>query len=61
VVKSSTKPGDLILDPFNGGGTTGIAAALLGDRNYVGIDITKDYLDLTIKKYKQLNNQPKLL
>jgi len=41
----------LILDPFNGSGTTGIAANKL-DRKYFGIDNQKEYLDLTIKRFR---------
>lgn len=54
IVKASTKSGDIIFDPFNGGGTTGIASAILGDRKYIGCDLNKDYIDLTIKRYEAL-------
>jgi site-specific DNA-methyltransferase (adenine-specific) len=40
----------LILDPFNGGGTTGVAANLIGNRKYIGIEIEKEYIDLTISR-----------
>ena len=49
IILSSTDEGDLILDPFNGSGTTGIVAARL-NRKYIGIDKEKDYLDLTIRR-----------
>ncbi|MFA4995087.1 MAG: DNA methyltransferase [Bdellovibrionales bacterium] len=42
VIMSSTKPGDVILDPFFGSGTTGAAAKLLG-RHFIGIDRDKTY------------------
>jgi DNA modification methylase len=48
------KAGDLIIDPFNGGGTTGIASQLLGGRNYIGIEINREYCDLTVKRVKKL-------
>ncbi len=60
VVQASTKPGDIIFDPFNGGGTTGIAATIIGDRKYIGCDISPEYLDLTIKKYKAIKNNQTL-
>jgi len=60
VVLASTKENDIILDPFNGGGTTGIATKIVGQRKYIGIDIEQKYIDLTIKRYKQIN-QPVLL
>ena len=52
IILSSTDEGDLILDPFNGSGTTGIIAKRL-NRNYIGIDKEKEYLDLTIKRRKE--------
>ena len=52
IILASTKPGDIILDPFNGAGTTGIAAVVAGERKYLGIEINPVYVDLTIKRYK---------
>jgi DNA modification methylase len=46
-----TKPGDLVLDPFLGSGTTALAAAKLG-RNYLGIEIREDYCSLARKSIK---------
>lgn len=51
ILLASSKEGDLILDPFNGSGTTGIVANIL-NRNYIGIDTSQEYLDLTIKRYE---------
>ncbi|WP_416355325.1 site-specific DNA-methyltransferase [Aureimonas phyllosphaerae] len=44
IILSSTKPGDTILDPFFGTGTTGAVAKRLG-RNFVGIEREDDYID----------------
>jgi DNA modification methylase len=44
----------VILDPFNGSGTTGLAAELLGHRKYIGIDISAEYVDLTIKRLQYI-------
>lgn len=44
VLMSSTKPGDLVLDPFFGTGTTGAVAKKLG-RHFVGIEREQDYID----------------
>ncbi len=53
IIKASTNEGDLILDPFNGSGTTGMAAEIL-NRKYIGIDLEKEYLDLTIARHAEL-------
>lgn len=51
IILSSTDEGDLVLDPFNGSGTTGISA-ITHNRKYIGSDIDHSYLDLTIRRYK---------
>ena len=53
IIKASTDEKDIILDPFSGSGTTGIAAYKLG-RNYIGIEREKEYLDLSIKRFEEL-------
>lgn len=53
VVLSSTNKGDVILDPFAGSSTTGLAAVMNG-RKFVGIDMDKKFLDLSIKRFKDL-------
>jgi site-specific DNA-methyltransferase (adenine-specific) len=50
IILASSKEQDVILDPFNGSGTTGIAAAKL-NRKYIGIDNVKEYLEITKKRY----------
>ena len=50
VIRASSKPEDLILDLFNGGGTTGIAAYKLG-RRYIGIEKEEEYLNLTKRRF----------
>jgi site-specific DNA-methyltransferase (adenine-specific) len=58
IVLASTKKGDLILDPFTGSSTTGLAAYSLG-QNFIGIDTNKDYLDLSIKRFEELDKNIK--
>ncbi|OGC85436.1 MAG: hypothetical protein A2V73_04985 [candidate division Zixibacteria bacterium RBG_19FT_COMBO_42_43] len=50
---ASTKEGDLVLDPFCGSSTTGVAAILL-NRKYVGIDLEDDYLQLSVKRLNEV-------
>ena len=56
IIKASTNEGDIVLDPFNGSGTTGVAAAMHG-RKYVGIDKEKEYLDITKCRYNKIQNK----
>lgn len=56
IILSSTDENDLILDPFNGSGTTGIVASKL-NRRYIGIEQEKEYLDLTIRRKESENNE----
>ena len=49
IILASTDENDLILDPFNGSGTTGIVANRL-NRKYIGIEKEKEFLDLTIRR-----------
>jgi len=53
IVLASTNEGDLILDPFTGSSTTGLAAHLFR-RNFIGIDTEKSYLDLSVKRFEDM-------
>jgi site-specific DNA-methyltransferase (cytosine-N4-specific) len=44
-IKASTRPGDVVLDPFFGSGTAGLVASELG-RRYVGIELNPEYIAL---------------
>tara|TARA_R100000654_G_scaffold13050_4_gene28424 strand:- start:848 stop:1546 length:699 start_codon:yes stop_codon:yes gene_type:complete len=52
-----TKENDLILDPFMGSGTTGLACIKM-NRNFIGFEINKDYVDIANKRINV--NQTKL-
>jgi site-specific DNA-methyltransferase (adenine-specific) len=54
IVLASSKEGDLVLDPFTGSSTTGIASNMY-NRKFIGIDITPDFLDLSINRKKDLD------
>lgn len=46
LVKRASEPGDLVVDPFMGGGSTGVACALTG-RRFIGCDIDADHVEAT--------------
>ena len=53
IVLSSTNKGDVVLDPFAGSSTTGVASAING-RKFIGIDLDKNYLELSIKRFNDI-------
>ncbi|MFW6046793.1 MAG: DNA-methyltransferase [Candidatus Woesearchaeota archaeon] len=53
IISSSSKKDALIVDPFNGSGTTGVVAKMLG-RNYIGIDNDLNYLYLSKKRIESV-------
>ncbi|KRG71728.1 DNA-methyltransferase [Pseudoxanthomonas dokdonensis] len=52
-IEASTQPGDLVFDPFNGSGTTGVAALQL-DRRYVGCELDPAYVALSSKRLQAM-------
>jgi site-specific DNA-methyltransferase (adenine-specific) len=48
----NSNPNDIILDPFCGSGTTCVVAKKLG-RNYIGIDISKEYCEISEKRLER--------
>lgn len=53
VILATTNPGDLVLDPFSGTGTTAASAKLLG-RDYIGIERDETYLRLSRARLKSI-------
>ena len=53
IILASTKEGDLVLDPFCGSSTTGVAAVSL-NRRYIGIDLEDEYLHLSKKRIEEV-------
>jgi site-specific DNA-methyltransferase (adenine-specific) len=50
IINASTNSGAVIFDPFNGSGTTGVAAALAGGRYYIGAETDAAFCELTVKR-----------
>lgn len=48
-IRGATKPGDLVLDPFMGTGTTGLACKELG-RDYIGFELQETYIEIAQKR-----------
>ena len=56
-IRLTTRPGDVILDPFTGSGTTGVAAIMEG-RRFVGVELDPGYYAIAHKRIA--NAQPPL-
>ncbi len=55
IILASSNTGDCVLDPFNGSGTTAAAAIQL-DRNYIGIEMSKQYVENSRKRLQELES-----
>lgn len=53
LIKALSNPEDLVLDPFMGVGTTGVAACL-EKRRFVGAETVKDYYDIAVERMKEV-------
>ena len=65
LVRMITPVGGTVLDPFNGSGSTGKAAMLLQQYNYIGIDTSPEYIEISkariidaILKHKEPDTEP---
>jgi len=59
LVERASLADELILDPFMGSGTTGVACAKLG-RRFIGIEIEERYFDIACKRIEESYRQPDL-
>lgn len=50
IVKAHSNEGDLVIDPYHGTGTTGVVCEQLG-RDYIGIDVDRDYLEASRARF----------
>lgn len=53
IILACSREHDLVLDPFTGSSTTGIAACATG-RRFIGIDREPQFLDLSLARYRDL-------
>ncbi len=51
IMLASTKQGDIVLDPFSGSSTTGVAA-VKDKRQFIGVELEEEYLKVSIKRLK---------
>jgi len=58
-IKASSRPGDIVLDPFCGSGTTGVVAKKLG-RKAILIDCVESYCAMSRDRIKKVEYQPEL-
>lgn len=59
-ILSWSNPGDTILDPFTGSGTTA-KMALLNDRNFIGFEISDEYCEIANRRIEEARNETKQL
>lgn len=59
LIELTTKPGQLVLDPFMGSGSTCVSAKSLG-RKYIGFELDKNYFEIAEQRIKEINVQEKL-
>lgn len=59
-IENSTKPGELVVDPFMGSGTAIVAAEQIGRRAY-GMDLDSAYCDVIVKRWQELTGQEAIL
>lgn len=59
LVDKASLPGEMVLDPFMGSGTTGIACADLG-RRFIGIEREPEYFDLACQRIEDAQRQQRM-
>ncbi len=59
LIKRVSKPGDLILDPFLGGGTTGVVSIAM-NRRFIGADISQEAINIAKARLYKKNGENKI-
>lgn len=57
LLRLCSQPGDLILDPFMGSGTTGVAC-VKQERHFIGIEVNQQHFESACKRIEAANSQP---
>jgi site-specific DNA-methyltransferase (adenine-specific) len=57
LIEASSNPGETVLDPFMGSGTTGVVCAKKG-RKFIGIEIDEKYFDIACRRIEEAHRQP---
>ena len=60
IILSSTEKNDLVLDMFNGSGTTGVVA-VRNNRKYIGIELDKEFYEISKRRIENELKNPKLV
>lgn len=60
LVRLVSRPGALILDPFTGSGSTGVAAILEG-RRFVGIEMSEEYAEIAARRLMEAERELRLI
>jgi site-specific DNA-methyltransferase (adenine-specific) len=55
IILASTDENSIILDPFCGSGTTGIASKSIGNRKFIGIEYDNHYIQTSISRYNDIS------
>ena len=58
LIVAASNEGDMVLDAFNGSGTTGVAC-IETKRNYIGIELDREYIKLSKKRFKSKESEIK--
>jgi site-specific DNA-methyltransferase (adenine-specific) len=58
-IAATTKPGNVVFDPFMGGGTTGVAAIRAG-RMFIGVEIHEPYFDIACERLENAQRQVRM-
>lgn len=58
-IENHSLPGQVILDPFMGGGTTGVSAVQSG-RKFIGVELDADHFETALRRVSDALNRPRL-